>query len=149
MSPVHTILLIPSDGDPHHLLGDPDSVPWRLGWRPPVLYEHRRELRGPACDDGVIVRVRWHRQRQAYCTGRVALPLAAEGVVVEQGCAVVNEAGAHAPEYVRVLATYALHERAPTRTDALRALGAIAGDLDCALLLLDSEGREINLTERT
>ena len=32
-----TILLIPHDGDPRHLLGDPSSVAWRCGARPPVL----------------------------------------------------------------------------------------------------------------
>ncbi len=39
MSAIHAVLLVPHEGDPYKLLGDPDSAAWRLGSRPPVAME--------------------------------------------------------------------------------------------------------------
>ena len=38
MSKIHAILLIPAAGDPHGLLGDPESVAWKCGARPPMAH---------------------------------------------------------------------------------------------------------------
>lgn len=38
MTAIHYVFLIPCDPDPHKLLGDPESVAWKCGARPPVFW---------------------------------------------------------------------------------------------------------------
>jgi len=57
MSEIKHILLEPAEGDPHKLLGDPNSAAWKCGARPPTVVKVGDVwLRGwPTIDDDALV----------------------------------------------------------------------------------------------
>ncbi len=81
---IHAVLLAPAEGDPHGLLGDPESVAWKCGARPPVVRW---------CEVGPNEWA-WLPEDDAHCERdadlvegeRRALGLGWEGEVVREGC---------------------------------------------------------------
>lgn len=133
---VRTILLIPAEGDPHKLLGDPESVAWRYGWRPPVMTRSCRNVWGIA------------RPIVVEATGLV---LAAEGWAVSAGCQQMYRVALRVAirSTAGITGEYPTPEDIYTEEDFVRTGGGAALRRMCepvgTLILLDESGMEIQL----
>lgn len=124
MTAVASVLLVPSEGDPHKLLGDPESVAWKLGARPALAWHtahgapYHPWAAGPAPG-------RWRTESKP----REALVLMWEKEVLGDVCDAI------ALRIGRVSWTL------------MRLMVAAAQELECVLVVLDAHGIAIESGE--
>ena len=117
---IKSILLKPEEGDPHELLGDPESKAWDCGARPPRAHLWRDRWCGGV---GVV-----NEQR--------ALVLAWEGRPVLEGLERAWRIGQSVPRFNLINPWYwSSSERLDSLGDGFQLLGTI--------ILLDADGREV------
>lgn len=139
MSKIHAVILIPEEGDPRKLLGDPESVAWRCGARPPIA----TELRIVPRDERAPITKRWVSGHEQIDALRRALVLAWGGEVVHEAVGWVQDGRcvdvmgiAQVPEWkMDVAMLLAGNDWIVEIADSLDGLGTI--------VLLDSDGNEV------
>lgn len=138
--PVPTaVLLVPPDGDPHKLLGDPESVEWKCGARPPALHWYECAEHGGSWGEFGRFHCGTCGARTEKSRNRSALVLAADGVVLAAGWhygdAAVRRKGGRTG---RVKCRRSTPELAAVWAKAYVKVG-----LSAVVITLDADGREI------
>ena len=120
MTAVASVLLVPSEGDPHKLLGDPESAAWKLGARPPMAWlEETENLRW------------WHAGPPHPYTVMGGAVAATALVLMWEGRTLRKECDGIVPGHVKHYWDSA---------NVLATAMSLAPRLGCDLVLLDEEG---------